>query len=97
MTTDTPDSVNTAAAFLQGLTLLPDVFRVGTINDLNSTAQMLTRYAASLERTCEWVYVGDDCHKPKCCGALSSTLCETVAGYMKFCNYCGARIVEVRE
>ncbi len=50
MTTDTPESVNTAAAFLQDLTLLPDVFRVGTINDLNSTAQMLTRYADLLDQ-----------------------------------------------
>lgn len=90
MTTDTPESVRELIAELDAMRH-PD-------SELQYAAIVtLRRYAKSLERTCEWVYVGDDCHKPKCCGALSSTLCETVAGYMKFCPYCGARIVEVRE
>ncbi len=90
MTTDTPESVREA---------LNRAWRddVDGHIDWEPLRGIIVRYAESLERTCEWVYVGDDCHKAKCVDALSSTLCETVEGYMKFCNYCGARIVEVRE
>lgn len=83
MTTDTPESVR--AAIKEGYRRVYEI------------EPMLTRYAESLERTCEWRYFSDDCHKAKCINALSSTLCETLEGYMKFCPYCGARIVEVRE
>ncbi len=89
MSVDTPESVRALIAGYAG-------YR-GAI-DWGPMIDTLTRYAESLERTCEWVcVVGYDCHKAKCIDALSSTLCETVEGYMKFCPYCGARIVEVRE
>ncbi len=84
MTTDTPESLSVLIKIVSN--------HWDGIYTRESVVEALTRYAESLERTCEWRYAYSDCHKTQC-GMFSSTLCETVAGYMKFCPYCGARMV----
>ncbi len=91
MTTDTPDSVRAKAAQFH---LMVRLFGDPENADVRD---MLTRYAESLERTCEWELVGD-WWRASCSEDLRKYNGFSVKNFnYRFCMNCGARIVEVRE
>jgi hypothetical protein len=92
MTTDTPESIKE---------LIEDWERSDPNDDYQPAilmAKALTRYAESLERTCEWRYDEDDDTYYTMCGESFMYNDGTREdNHQAWCGYCGARIVEVRE
>jgi hypothetical protein len=92
MTTDTPEAVRALVKSVK------DSLRMGYgLKPPIMTA--LTRYAESLERTCEWRHypMGEDNIFYSECAKEHSYEAPLGILHYEFCPYCGARIVEVRE
>ncbi len=92
MTTDTPESVRAVIRSVK------HNLRMG-YELKRDTMTILTRYAESLERKCEWRHypLGEDNIFYSGCAKEHSYEAPLGILHYEFCPYCGARIVEVRE
>ncbi len=89
MTTDTPDSVRALVKSVK------DSLRMGY--DLKLPIMTaLTRYAESLERTCEWQQPIQGRFATQCGREIVIEYASELVGFVA-CPYCVARIVEVRR